>query len=163
MGNSFQDQLLKAGLVNKKQVKKAKHDKRVQRKENDRPQQGAGAPEKRDKMADNQVLQAKREQDERNRELNRRRKEERLANERAAQVRQLIETNAIQLDPKGEAYYFAHDNRVKKVYASETEIKKLSGGQLAIVQWDDTYRAIPGKVAKQIAERDPKMLIVYHQ
>ncbi len=34
MGTSFQDQLLKSGLVNKKQVNKTKHEKRANRKKN---------------------------------------------------------------------------------------------------------------------------------
>jgi len=34
MGNPFQDQLLKAGLVNKKQVNKLKHEQRINRQQN---------------------------------------------------------------------------------------------------------------------------------
>ena len=40
MGTSFQDQLLKAGLVNKKQVKKVKHAKRANLKKNNHDNHG---------------------------------------------------------------------------------------------------------------------------
>ncbi len=160
MGNSFQDQLLKAGLVNKKQVKKAKHQNRVAR------QKGKGQQKKSMEQTTPETNQAREErlaQEARNRELNRQRNQEKLARERTAQVKQLIETNAVKLDENGEAYYFAHGTRVKKIYASETQTKQLSQGQLAIVQINERYGAIPGNVAQQVEERDPEALIVFHK
>ena len=160
MGNSFQDQLLKAGLVNKKQVKKAKHQNRVTRQKSKKQQKVSidqTAPET------NQAREERLVQEARNRELNRQRNQEMLARERAAQVKQLIETNGVKLEENGEPYYFAHGTRVKKVYASETQIKQLSQGQLAIVQVNERYGAIPGNVAQQVEERDPEALIVFHK
>ena len=158
MGNSFQDQLLKAGLVNKKQVKKAKHEKRVKRKK----KKGAQVAVEQTAPKESQARQEQLAQEERNRELNRQRNLEKQKREQEAQIRQLIQENPVTLDEHGEPYYFAHENRVKKVYASEAQIKQLSKGQLAIVQLDDFYQVIPGHVAEQIAKRDREALIVFH-
>lgn len=156
MGNSFQDQLLKAGLVDKKQAKKAKRENYVAKKK------------KGKKAAPKQISEARKEQladEQRVRELNLQRSEEKKQQEKIAQVRQLIETNRLKLDPRdnNEPYHFVMGKRIKKMYVSEKIITQLSKGLLAIVTLDDEFQLVPAKAALQIAERDAQSIVVFYE
>ena len=59
MGLSLQDQLLKAGIADKKQAKKAKHEKRAKRKKNNRKK----ATPEMNQVQQDQLAQAKRSQE----------------------------------------------------------------------------------------------------
>jgi len=153
MGNPFQDQLLKAGLVNKKQankVKREKHLNRKQKKEDPSVQISSRA----------RVEQAA--QAERNRELNRKHAEEKLQREQKAQVKQLIEQNKLDRDDHGGPYHFVEQNKIERIFVSDEMTEQLSRGQLAIVKSRDGYEVVPAKVAQQIMSRDKNALIVFH-
>jgi len=154
MGTSFQEQLLKSGIVNKKQVKKTKHEKRAHRKKN---KKGNLPPEI------NEALQEKLAKEKLSRELNRQLNKEKQAFENQAQIRQLIETNRFNLDDFDEPYYFALGKKIKKIYVSEEIALELSIGQLAIVKLDESFEIVPAKVARQIAVRDQDFLAVLHK
>ncbi len=156
MGNSFQEQLLKAGLVDKKQVNKAKREKYVKKKK------------KGKKPVEREMSEARKEQlaeEQRVRELNRQRNEEKKQQEKIAQIKQLIESNRIKIDDRDitEPYYFTVGKRIKKLYVPERTATQLSKGLLAIVMLDDDFQIIPSRVALQIAERDGQSIIVLHE
>jgi len=137
MGNPFQDQLLKAGLVNKKQVNKLKHEQRINRQQN------------KVESPSDESIKAKQEQlahEERNRELNRQHNEAMRQREKLAQVKQIIETNRLVRDDRGEPYYFTVGNKVKKLFVSDEMTNQLSRGQLAIVKLDNSYEIVTAKV-----------------
>ncbi len=153
MGTSFQDQLLKSGLVNKKQVKKISQEKHANRKKN----QGKNAsPEI------NTALAEKLAKEKHNRELNQELNRKKKKRENLSQVRQLIETNRLKIEDDDEPYYFALGKKIKKLYVNEVIAKKLSRGQLAIVKLDDHFEIVPAKAANQIASRDQDALVVLH-
>ncbi|MDR9501574.1 MAG: DUF2058 domain-containing protein [Desulfurivibrionaceae bacterium] len=154
MGNPFQDQLLKAGLVNKKQVKKAQHEKRASRK-----QDKGALPEK----ATNKAREEQEAQARRNKELNRQRLEEKRQGEQKAQVKQLIEDNRLARDERGEPYNFVEENKIKRIFVAPEMAEQLSRGQLAIVRLAATYEVVPAKVARQIAQRDPEAVAAFHE
>ncbi|MCP4115104.1 MAG: DUF2058 domain-containing protein [Desulfobacteraceae bacterium] len=155
MGNSLRDQLLKAGLVNKKQVKKAKHEKRVNKQ-----QKKGKKPAKEDSISREERLAY----EERNRELNRQRNEERKRRENLSQVKQLIETNRITLEERDddEPYYFAMGKKIKKLFISEKISNQLTNGQLAIVNLNGKIELIPANAARQVADRDQKSIMVFN-
>jgi uncharacterized protein YaiL (DUF2058 family) len=153
MGTSFKDQLLKAGVVNKKQVKKANHEKNANRKKNKGKK--SAPPEI------NKTLQEKLAREKANKELNQQRNQEKQKLEDLAQIRQLIETNRLkQRNDYDDPYYFTVGKKIKKLYVNEEIANKLSLGQLEIVKLDDRFEIVPDKVAKQIAKRDPDALIL---
>ncbi|MEN8258545.1 MAG: DUF2058 domain-containing protein [Thermodesulfobacteriota bacterium] len=154
MGNPFQDQLLKAGLVNKKQVKKAKHEKRVSKKQNNNSK-GTDAT---NKIKQEQAARKKRDQ-----ELNRKLSEEKQERERLAQVKQLIEQNLLEKDDRGEAYNFVHGTKIKRIYVAAEIADQLSRGLAAIVKLGSSYEVVPVKVARQIASRDKDTVLVLHE
>ncbi len=153
MGLSLQDQLLKAGIADKKQAKKANQEKRVRRKKN---------KGKKETPEINQTRQAQLTQAERSRELNRQSNQEKEKQHRLAQVKQLIEMNRLDLNKHETPYYFKVDQKIKKLYVNDEITKKLSRGQLAIVTLNRAYEIVPAKVARQIVDRDPDSLVVLH-
>lgn len=157
MGTSFQDQLLKSGLVNKKQVKKSKQEKHVSRKKN-----------KGEKTSPeiNKAHQEKLAKEKRNRELNQQLNKEKQKLENLVQVRQLIETNRLDIrdvNRYDEPYHFALGKKIKKIFVNDKIAQQLSLGQLAIVKLDDQFEVIPARVAKQIISRDQNSLVVLHE
>lgn len=153
MGNPFQDQLLKAGLVSKKQAKKANREKYISRKKNKGKKENNSAAIS-NKAREEQAAQAKR-----NRELNLKHSEEKRQREQRAQIKQLIENNRQKLDNRGEPYYFTEQNTINRIFVSEEMAEQLSNGQLAIVKLGNNYEVVPAKVARQIANRDKEKLV----
>ena len=154
MGNPLQDQLLKAGLATKKQAKKAEHEKFISRKQN----KGASPVVPSNKAREEQAAQEMR-----NRELNRERLEENRLREQKAQVKQLIETNRMIRDDRGEPYHFVVGNKIKRIFVSDEMADQLSRGLLAIVKLGTSFEVVPAKVAHQIVCRDPEAVVVFHE
>jgi uncharacterized protein len=154
MGNPFQDQLLKAGLVNKKQANKAKRKKHLSRKQNKENSPSAISTKAREEQA----AQAKR-----NRDLNRKRSEEKLQHEKKAQIKQLIEQNKLERDDYGEPYHFVEQNKINRIFVSDDMAEQLSCGQLAIVKLGEIYEVVPAKAACQIAGRDKEAVVAFHK
>lgn len=154
MGNPFQDQLLKAGLVNKKQVNKAKQESRISKKQNKHSNTTDATSKIKQKLATEKK---------RNQELNRQLSEEKKQRELLAQVKQLIEQNRLDKDDRGEAYNFVDENKIKRIYVSDEIADQLSRGQAAIVKLGINYEVVPVKVARQIASRDKNTILVLHE
>ncbi|WP_275096532.1 DUF2058 domain-containing protein [Sedimenticola hydrogenitrophicus] len=154
MGISLQDQLLKAGLVDKKKASEVRKEKQKQAK-----QQRKGHAQSTDEVKQ-AAREAQRAQAERDRQLNLQRKAE--ADRRAvqAQIRQLIEMNRVALDEGQLAYSFTDGSKVKKLYVSEQIQSRLSRGQLAIARFDDHYAVVPIGVAEKIAQRDGSTIVL---
>ncbi len=154
MANPFQAQLLKAGLVNKKQASKAKRDKHLNRKQN---KGDSSTSEISKKVQKEQAAQSKRE-----RALNLQRDEKQRQAEQKSQVRQLVEQNRLELDERGAPYNFVVQNKIKRIFVADEMIEQLSSGQLAIVTLDEEHVVVAAKVAQQIAARDKTIVITLH-
>ena len=157
MGNPFQDQLLKAGLVNKKQAAKANREKYLKRKKNKGPAKDESAALAA-KARNEQAALAQR-----NRELNKQRAEQQRRRENTILIKQLIVQHRLQRDDRGEPYYFTDQNAINRIYVAEEMGEQLSSGHLAIVKLQDIYEVVPAKVARQIAVRDRNALTVLHE
>ena len=154
---SLQDQLLKAGLVDKNKANKAKKEKQKQAKVS---RKGG------EKTADEMRLAAEREQarkTERDRELNR--QKQLASNQKAlqAQIRQLIQLNRVDREGGDLAYSFVDQDKVKNIHVSEELQKQLSLGRLAIVAFangrERIYELVPAGVAEKIAQRDQQSVV----
>ena len=153
MALSLQEQLLQAGLTDKKkaqQVKREKHKKNKHQKKHKVVEQDAN------KAA---VEQAKAEKLAKDRELNQQAKAEAEKKSIAAQVRQLITLNR---QPKGKgdiACNFTDDGKIKRIYVDQATQNRISQGKLAIVKLDSNYEIVPMPVADKIAERDEPSVV----
>ena len=156
MGNSLSDQLLKAGLVSKGKAKKVRHEQKGKRKK------GGSGVEDEARAAAQQAAAEKAEKD---RELNRKREEEKREREIVAQIRQMIEANR---QPKaeghdGEAYNFTDGTKVKRIHVAGDVADGIANGRLAIVRLGDGYEVVAAPVAEKIRERDERYIVLLNE
>jgi len=154
MSSSLRDQLLKAGLVNDKQVKQASKEVRKQEKQN---RHGNAAAKDESRRAAQDAKAAKVERD---RLLNLEKAKEAERKALAAQIKQLIELNRVSPGEDEIAYRFAHDNKVKTIYVSKAIHQSLVAGRLAIVSLESRYEIVPPAVAEKIKQRDESRIVL---
>jgi uncharacterized protein YaiL (DUF2058 family) len=156
VGNSLQDQLLKAGLVDEQKLKQARTTKHKKTKQHAGP---------RSKALDNEARlaaeRARREKLERDRELNLRRQEE--AALRAAEIRQLVHTHRVVRDRGDLAFNFTDGTTLKRIYVNKEQHAKLVAGSLAVVRQDAFYEVVPAEIAVRVAARDASLVLVHNK
>lgn len=147
---SLQDQLMKAGLVNKHDAKKANKAKHRALK----------SGKKVVNEAKELAAQKRKDQAERDRQLNQQREEEAKKKALIAQIRQLITLNSQPRD-KGEiAYNFSDSGKITKVMVTDALQQGLINGQLSIAKLDDHYHVISTAAAEKIQQRDDSYIVV---
>ncbi|MCV6626283.1 MAG: DUF2058 domain-containing protein [Cellvibrionaceae bacterium] len=156
MSKSLQDQLLGAGLIDKKKAKAIGKEKRKQAKQTPKGHK----TEDEIKQAAKQKLAEKAERD---RAMNLERQKEADAKAILAQIKQLIDTNKISRAGGEIAYSFTHGKAIKKFYVNETLQSQLSRGQIAIVAFGEGYELVPQPVAEKIAQRDESLVVVQNE
>ncbi|MFT3931878.1 MAG: DUF2058 domain-containing protein [Spongiibacteraceae bacterium] len=156
MSNSLKDQLLKAGLVDKKKAQAVTTEQRQQKKQ--QPKGKAVIDET--KLAVQQAIQEKAEHD---RELNRQHQAEAQHKAFKAQVKQIIESNTQDTVGGEMVYQFSDSNKIKKIHVTEQQHYHLAKGMLAIAKLEDRYHVIPARIAQKIQERDASAIVVLHQ
>ncbi len=154
---SLQEQLLKSGLVSAAQAKSVKSDKRKQTQ-----QQRKNKVEVVDE-AKELAQKAQAEKIERDRELNQLRQQQEEQKQLAAQVKQIIELNRLPRDAEGLAYNFTDNNKVKRLYVSETMRDQIAQGRLAIVKLGTSYEVVAAEAARKIQTRDAASVIVFNE
>lgn len=152
MANSLLDQLQKTGLVDGKKAKQVIKDKRKQDKAQRKGQQASGD----DRQA--KLQQAKADKLRNDRQLNLAKEEKAQRKALAAQIKQLIEMNAI-ATTGDQPFNFADGKHIKRIYVDNEQTGRLSRGVLAIVKQGEKYIIVPSPVAERIAERDPARII----
>lgn len=153
MVNSLQDQLLKAGLVDSKQVKGFNKEKKKQEKQQRK--------HKIDTVDETKasVRQAQLEKVERDRQLNAERDQQARNRAIIAQIKQLIETSRLARDGGDIAYNFTDGSKIKKLFVTREIQDRLGSGQLAIAKFDERYDVVPKSVADKIRERDERYIV----
>lgn len=145
---SLKDQLMKAGLANAKQVRRAEHEKRQMAKDPNA------------ETAEQLAAKAMAEKAGRDRELNRRQQEEKEQRAIAAQVRQLVEGHRIDRKGGDVPFQFTDDKKVKKLYVKPAQQSQLANGQVAIVRLGEGYELVPTVVAEKIRQRDEATVVL---
>lgn len=151
MAKSLQEQLLAAGLTDKKKANKAK--KELKRQDHlQRTGQENDLGEAKEKAE-----QARREKAARDRELNLKKEQEAQEKAIAAQIRQLVQSNSIKSEQADVKYQFVDGKKVKSTYVDQAIFDRLSRGQLAIISLQATgernYQIIPLPIADKIKQR----------
>lgn len=150
---SLQEQLLKAGLVNQKKVKRVNQDKSQQKKIERRT--GVQELDETRRAA----IEAQHKQREAVRELNARRDAEAREKAILAQIQQMIQQSRQGKGGGDIAYNFTHGTKIERIYVSAAVRDQLAAGQLVIVKQGETAELVPKVVADKIAERDPSIVI----
>lgn len=156
MGNSLQDQLLKAGLVDKQKLQKAEKQKRAHQKQA-RKGKGKGQPDPRAAQQRQQAAEAR----ERDRELNRKREEKARHKAQQAEIRQLIEDNRLTEVEGDIPFNFQLQDKIKRMYLTQPARDRVLGGKLAIALLNGRYELVPREIGEKIAERNPKRVVLF--
>lgn len=152
MRNPLQEQLLKAGLVNK-----AKAAQVVREQAKKHKGKGPAAPSA--EHLDAQRLQA--EKAERDRALAAERNAQVRVNEARAQVRQIVEAHKVKRE--GEiTYRFTDGDTIRDVLVNEALRAQLASGTLVIVRHDQGYELLPRVAADKVVERDVTTIVLDH-
>ncbi len=157
MANPFQDQLLKAGLVDKKKVNKVKVEQRAKKK---------GKNKQRGEVADeikSEIKKSQQEKAERDRQLNRQRQQEAEKNANAAQIKQLVEMSRQPTSDGELAFNFTDQGKVKTLYVTAGMQSELIQGYLAVVKLGQQYDVVPRMVAEKICSRDEAVVVLLNE
>ncbi len=155
MGNPFQEQLLKAGLVTKQQVQKANKSKHKKKKQ----------LSKKDKTVDEAKLKLQKiaeQKSKRDRELNKKKELQTKQKAISSEINQLIENNFIKRDNMCEIIYnFEHQNKIKHIYINNDMKQQLINGKLGIARIEGRYELVPLTIAEKIQQRNEKRIIIF--
>jgi uncharacterized protein YaiL (DUF2058 family) len=156
MTTSLRDQLLQAGLANKRQSKEAEQQVRQQQRERQRLPKDKRASASPEQLAAQQAQAAKTARDQ---ELSR--QDIQQANKKAlhAQIAQLIERNRLPQAQTDERYNFVDGNKVRYIPADHSVRQRLNRGEIAIVRRNGSYELVPAETAARIRERDGQAVI----
>ena len=150
--NPLQEQLLKAGLVNKNKV-----DQVARQQQKARDGKPTAKPEA--EAVDAHKLQAERA--ERDRQLEAHRKAEREAQQRSAQIRQIIEAHRVKAGDDSD-YRFSDDGVIRSLRIGDAQRPQLARGVLTIARLGDTHALLARDVAERVRAIDPSALAVDH-
>lgn len=153
---SLQDQLKKSGLVDDKKAKQLQRAKRKEEKQ--ARQSGKGKEKSAQEQRANELKRQKTEQIEKDRQLNQEKNARAQRQARQAQIRQLIEANAIAQQGE-QKYNFADAGKIKQLWVSKPQVDQLSQGRIVIVRNGDKYALVPAVVADRIADRDAEAIV----
>jgi uncharacterized protein len=152
MRNPLQEQLLKAGLVNKTKAAQVVREQAKKHK-------GKGPVAPSAEQVEAQRLQA--DKAERDRALAAERNAQARAHEARAQVRQIVEAHKVKRE--GEiAYRFTDGDKIRDVLVNDALRAQLASGTLVIVRHDQGYELLPRVAADKVYERDAAMIVLDH-
>ncbi|MEY4065640.1 MAG: hypothetical protein RIR26_1848 [Pseudomonadota bacterium] len=163
---SLRDQLLKAGLVNKKQAKQAESQAKL--KEHHAKKNKVVAEQvERETEEEQRILEEQREEKRRSDyELNMMREQRRQAWEDQLRCSQLMKSNAVNESKAQNTYYFLETERfVRKVMVTTWQREMLARGKLAIGRLDenvDEFLILPYHVAQVVLQLHPAMIVTLH-
>ncbi|ARB44549.1 DUF2058 domain-containing protein [Alloalcanivorax xenomutans] len=152
MANSLQQQLMKAGLADKKAARRAKQQKR---EDANRARREGG-----DEDAAERARRQRQEQAERDRQLEVQRQAEREEREKQAQLRQLIEAHRLPREQGEVGFRFVQERKVKTIYVTASQQTQLANGRLVLVALGEGYELVPAEVVDKIRERDESVVLV---
>lgn len=164
--SSLRDQLLKAGLVTKEQVKKSETTSK--RTATRKPQQKLSKKKftkNKPKKEPSDLEQFYRERataENKERQQAKKAKEAaaRLKKERNIKISKIINENTLNIDNANERYNFVIGTAVKYVYVTPEQLEKLAKGELALSFLKGKCRVISLETAQKIREIDPKRLLI---
>lgn len=162
---SLKDQLLKAGLVTKKQAQKSESSKRKEEHDSKKNQILAQQLEQEKQQALKLIEEEKKQRQELDKELNKKRDALILQRENTYRAIQTINSNSLNLRDAHDAYYFAEGNIIRKVLVTPWQREMLARGKYAITKPNEDseeYIIVPLSTAKLLLEIYPEKLIVLH-
>jgi len=175
MSTSLRDQLLKAGLINKKQADEAERQLERQERHERRPraQQKPAAKHKPAAPAAPVPASAyslprvppppapagQSARLARDLALNKRQQEKAEKKAKAAQIKQLIEKHRVIPPDHGQNYNFVDGSKIRQIAVDAELRQRLGRGELVIVRHEAKYDLVPAEIAARIRERDGQAFV----
>ncbi|MCK4864544.1 MAG: DUF2058 domain-containing protein [Gammaproteobacteria bacterium] len=158
MGNPFQDQFLKAGVVTKQQVKKAQSVSNKKKKEQ-RSKKNTAVDENKLK-----AQQAAKDKADHDKALNLRKEEQAKQKATSSEIDQLIKTNCVKRNDEYDIIYnFEHRKKVNRIYVNAEIKQQVIDGKLGIARIEGRYELIPKIIAEKIQQRNEKRVILFEK
>lgn len=157
MGNSLQEQLIQAGLASEQRLKETRSEKRKSTKG------GKHRGPRQDEATRRAAAAAKAEKLQKDRELERQRREE--ADRRALEheMRQLIHAHRVVREGGDVAYNFADGKALKRLHLSKDQHARVCDGRLVVVRQDTFYELVDRQTAERVQARDPGRVLVWNR
>jgi len=152
MSTSLRDQLLKAGLINKKQANEVERQQQLKERHGSGKRTPAPAPPPRP-SAPNAAKVA------RDQALNRKQQEKAERKARLAQIKQLILQNRLPASEEDPPYNFLDGARIRKIPVAAAHRQALVRGEVAVVRHEGRYDLVPAAIAARIRERDESAVV----
>lgn len=156
MSMSLREQLLAAGLGNKKQ---ARHAEQQQKQQHHQQAKNRALREEQEKRAAEARAKAQAAKAARDAELNRKRQENQERKERWAQIKQLIEQHRLPKPESEEYFNFIDRGKVRRISADNALREKLIAGSIVIVRCEGKYDLVVPEIAERIRERDERAVV----
>jgi uncharacterized protein len=159
MSLSLREQLLAAGLVNKKQVEQAEKQKSQQeykaKKDKSQPKSQSKPPTL------TPAQRAEAEKIARDKELNRKKEEKAARRARAIAVNQLVEQTRIPRveDENPEFYNFVDAGKIHRIAIKGDAREKIVSGDLLVVRFRGFFALVPKDAAEKIRAIDPNAIL----
>jgi uncharacterized protein len=152
--DALRQQLLKAGVVDKKQIDQASREQHAQRKQQRKKGKKAEAeiPESR-RLAE----QARSERQQREAALNAAREAERQQRDALAQTEDMLKQHALSMREGHCRFNFTHGALIRRVEVTEEQRIGLSKGVLAIVEHRQRFHLVPANLIACLRERQPDL------
>jgi uncharacterized protein YaiL (DUF2058 family) len=160
--SSLRDQLLKAGLVTKEQVKKSE-TKPKRDKSNKKPQKFAKKHKPKKERSELEMFYRQRSNSEnKERQLAKKAKEEatQRRKERNIKISRLVNENKLTIDDANERYNFIVGTAVKYLYVNAKQLDQLAKGELALTFLKGKCCVISIDIAEKIKKIDNKRLVI---
>jgi uncharacterized protein YaiL (DUF2058 family) len=157
MSMSLREQLLAAGLGNKKQAKQAEQQEHQQRQLATKNKAKAREDEQRrvQQQAQAQATKAARDQ-----ELNRQRDLAAAKKAQMAEIKQLIAEHRIPRVESDEYFNFVHKHKVRRISVDAAQRERIIRGEVMIVRCEGRYDLVPAAIAERIRERNERTVVV---
>ncbi|MCP1674060.1 uncharacterized protein YaiL (DUF2058 family) [Natronocella acetinitrilica] len=156
MNDTLRQQLLKAGVVDKKQADKVAQEARKEKKQA-RKKGKKAAPETPE--AKRLAEEARKERAERDRALNRQREADKQQRSAAAQVEDILKQHALSMRDGDRPYNFTYGTVIRKVEVTVEQHKQLAQGRLAVVEHRKRFHLVPATVVPKLLERDASLFV----
>jgi uncharacterized protein YaiL (DUF2058 family) len=156
MSMSLREQLLAAGLGNKKQARQADQQQKQQQHQQAK---NKALREEQEKRAAESRAKAQAEKAARDAEANRKRQENQDRKERWAQIKQLIEQHRLPKPESEEYFNFIDRGKVRRITADNALREKLAAGTIMIARCEGKYDLVLPDIAERIRERDERAIV----
>ena len=76
------------------------------------------------------------------------------------EIRRILDTEAEKAEPESDTpFHFARGDRLKRLYVSEDQRKRLSDGELAIVGFRGRHHLVPRRAGERVRELRPEVFV----